>query len=369
MKKTICLNMIVKNESRVIQRCLTSVRNVIDSWVIVDTGSTDGTQELIRDFLRDLPGELHERPWVDFAHNRNEALALAKGKGDYLLFIDADEVLEFLIPEPLPCTLDIYLIKIRYGGNCQENFRNFLINNHKQWTWKGVVHEEINPVPIDDQRTGGYLTKARILYGNDGYRSKDGVIKKALHDAAVLKQALQKDPTNANIIYYLAQSYDVGRELTSALNYYEQRARIPKEGQGQLFLALLRIGVLQNLLGYDPSIYVQSYIRAYLHRPLRAEPLYHLANHFLDDNKPFLTFLVASFALTLPFPKYDPALVDLSIYDYRLLLQVAYSSCAIKRYEETRNACLQLRAKTDLSAEQRAFVEQLLAEAQASENV
>src|SRR5258708_39069818 len=88
----ICLNMIVKNEAPVIQRCLASVMPLIDTWVIVDTGSMDGTQQLIRETLAHLPGELHERPWVDFAHNRSEALELARGFGEYIFVIDADEV-------------------------------------------------------------------------------------------------------------------------------------------------------------------------------------------------------------------------------------------------------------------------------------
>lgn len=95
-RKKVCLSMIVKNESKVIVRCLGSVKPYIDSWIIVDTGSTDGTQDIIRNFYEDVPGSVEERPWVDFAHNRNEALVLAKLKfpeADYILTIDADEVL------------------------------------------------------------------------------------------------------------------------------------------------------------------------------------------------------------------------------------------------------------------------------------
>jgi glycosyltransferase involved in cell wall biosynthesis len=81
-KQTICLNMIVKNEKPVLLKCLESVKPLIDYWMICDAGSTDGTQEAIRSFLKDIPGELHERPWKGFAHNRNEALELARNKAD-----------------------------------------------------------------------------------------------------------------------------------------------------------------------------------------------------------------------------------------------------------------------------------------------
>src|SRR5215469_7757007 len=93
--QTLCLNMIVKDEAPVIARCLASVRPIIDYWVIVDTGSTDGTQDAIRTAMADLPGELEERPWRDYAHNRSEALELAQSYGDYVLIMDADDVLEF----------------------------------------------------------------------------------------------------------------------------------------------------------------------------------------------------------------------------------------------------------------------------------
>ena len=62
----ITLVMIVRNESRVIERCLEAVRPLLSGWVIVDTGSTDDTIEKNQRSLSDIPGELHRREWVDF---------------------------------------------------------------------------------------------------------------------------------------------------------------------------------------------------------------------------------------------------------------------------------------------------------------
>ena len=83
-KPTICLVMIVKNESKVIERCIDSVKDHINYWVIVDTGSTDGTQSIITEKMKSLgiEGELHEKPWVNYGHNRTESMNLSKGKCD-----------------------------------------------------------------------------------------------------------------------------------------------------------------------------------------------------------------------------------------------------------------------------------------------
>ena len=74
--------MIVKNESHIIGdtlKCLIQ-KAPFQYWVICDTGSTDGTQEIIKDALKDIPGELHEVPWVDFGTNRTQVVDLAYGK-------------------------------------------------------------------------------------------------------------------------------------------------------------------------------------------------------------------------------------------------------------------------------------------------
>src|SRR4051812_2036165 len=92
--------MIVRDEEAVIARCLESARPFIDAAMIVDTGSTDRTVSLICEAVKDMPGELLERPWVDFGTNRTELLQLARGTADYLLLLDADMTVEQTGPWP-----------------------------------------------------------------------------------------------------------------------------------------------------------------------------------------------------------------------------------------------------------------------------
>ena len=93
--KTLCLNMIVDNEIKNIERCLNAVVPYIACWVIGDIGSTDGTQEFVRSFFaaRNVPGELHQLSYINFAQARQEALDRARAsdlKYDYLLLVEAD---------------------------------------------------------------------------------------------------------------------------------------------------------------------------------------------------------------------------------------------------------------------------------------
>src|SRR5689334_16676887 len=71
--KSLCLNMIVKNETANLERCLGALADHVTCWVIGDTGSTDGTQAMVKSFFaaRNLPGELHEFPFENFEQARN----------------------------------------------------------------------------------------------------------------------------------------------------------------------------------------------------------------------------------------------------------------------------------------------------------
>ena len=81
-KKTICLNMIVKNESHIIEKTLENLCYYIDfdAYYISDTGSTDNTMDLIRAFFkkRNIPGHIEQVEWRDFGFNRTLALQMAR---------------------------------------------------------------------------------------------------------------------------------------------------------------------------------------------------------------------------------------------------------------------------------------------------
>ncbi|MCW5866026.1 MAG: glycosyltransferase [Candidatus Eremiobacteraeota bacterium] len=112
-----------------IERCLRSVLPLLDGWTVVDTGSSDDTPALVESVLSHLPGQLHHRPWRNFAENRSEAFELNRGRGDYHLVVDADDRLErheLKTPElqadwysRFGCTLRVYVITVpSFSGHC-----------------------------------------------------------------------------------------------------------------------------------------------------------------------------------------------------------------------------------------------------------
>jgi glycosyltransferase involved in cell wall biosynthesis len=348
-KQTICLNMIVKNENEVICRCLESVKGLIDYWVIVDTGSTDQTQRIIQEYMQDIPGELHQKPWVDFAFNRNEALQLAKGKADYVLIIDADEVLQFdkNFQKPL-LTKDFYYIQTNYS-NLVYN-RTQLINNKLDWKWAGVVHEAID---CKQACTHDTLLNVINFVRTDGARSKDS--QKYQKDAQLFEKALLEDPTNQRSVFYLAQSYRDAEMHEKAIKIYQRRISMGGWDQ-EIFWSLLQIGVIQERMKMPVETIINSYQQAYAYRPSRIEPLYQLAHLYRRSENYAAGYQAASQGLALPFIT-DILFVEKWIYDYGLLLEFSICAYWVEHYKESFLASQLLLANPLITKEVRECVE------------
>jgi len=344
---TICLNMIVKNESRAIEQCLVSVKPLIDSWVIVDTGSTDGTQEIIRRVLGDIPGELHERPWVNFEHNRNEALALAKNKAEYLLFLDADERLIYLDSfRHQTLDQDAYTVKVEQADGLSYE-RLLLVRSDLDWTWEEVVHEWIR---CPQAKSIEFLPQViNFSDTSKGARSQDP--QKYLRDAHILEQALAEDPTNSRYVFYLAQSYANAGQYPSALQRYQQRASMGGDEQ-EVFWSLYCTARLHELLHAPSSVIVESFLAAFRYRPSRVEPLYRLVQHYLNAGDYLPAYLLSKEAIRIPMPLTD-MYVEHSLYEYAVLLQFAECAHRVGKYAEANQAIEQLLANPRLPAAER----------------
>ncbi len=339
-KKTVCLNMIVKNESKVIKRCLATVKPLINYWVIVDTGSSDGTQEMIKEFMKDIPGELHERPWKNFGHNRNEALQLAKGKSDYVLFIDADEVFaygkDFKLP---PLNNDFYYFTTEYGGTSYARVQ--LINNHLDWKWEGVLHEAVTSPAAKSVST---IEGIKNIVNTDGARSTDP--QKYQKDAQILEAALLEEPNNSRYVFYLAQSYRDSQNYKESIKNYEKRIAMGGWDE-EVFYSMLQIAVMQEILEMPEETIVDSLYKAYHYRPTRAEPLYRLANYYRRKGDYARGYLISSIGKAVPFPS-DVLFVEKWVYDYGIPLEHSICAYWIGKYDECQQTCQAMLANPKL---------------------
>jgi glycosyltransferase involved in cell wall biosynthesis len=335
MASTICLNMIVKDEAHVIRRCLDSVRPFIDSWVIVDTGSTDGTQDIIRNHLKDVPGELFERPWKNFGHNRTEALQLARDRGRYLFVMDADDELVlapgFVRPD---MTADAYYLPIKHGDT--EHWRVNVVSSRLDWKYVGVLHEYLESrTPYS---TAKLTNGVHILIHAEGARSKGlSDAEKYLRDARILEQGLVDEPGNARYVFYLAQSYRDAGQPKIALKTYQRRAAMGGWDE-EVWYALFQVARLRERLELAPETITQRYLDAYQARPQRAEPLVELARMCREKKQFVLAHLFASKAKNTPRPE-DILFLDTPAYTWRALDEFAVASYWTGDYRACASAC------------------------------
>lgn len=337
--------MIVKNEASVIRRCLDSVRPIIDHWIIVDTGSTDGTQDIIRSHMASLPGALHERPWVDFAHNRSQALTLARPHAQYSLIIDADDFLEPLDASAWPeltqdCyTMDINDPPVRYP-------RKQLVHNRLAWRYRSVLHEFID---CGQAHSVGHLPW-RIRRNHDGARRRDA--NTYIKDAQILLRALEteQDPyLRSRYTFYLAQSYRDCQQLEAAITHYLERSQMGG-WQEEVYVSLYQVAKLKELLGRPDEEVLSAYEAASQTSPSRIEAL-HGASRFCRIKGRFAQgYELALRGLGRPYPA-DALFGEPWIYETGLLDELAVNAYWIEKYTECLDICLQILATEKMSGQ------------------
>ena len=330
---TISLCMIVKDEANVIERCLRSVLPFLDGWTVVDTGSSDETPAIVESVLGHLPGQLHHRPWRNFAENRSEAFELNRGLADYHLVVDADDQLKggsFQMPV---LKADWYSLRVHFGE--VRYLRPQLFRTALPWRYKGVVHEHAD---CHEATVGGFLPglEYHVSFG-EGSRSRNP--QKYLDDARLLEKALAAEPDEPRNVFYLAQSYRDAGLLQEAAEAYGRRCQLEGWAEERYVAHLERARLLKRLQA--PAQVPADLLIAYQLNPSRAEALLELAQFYRELGQWNLAHLFSARAAELKMPD-EGLFLEEPAYRWRAQDELALTEFYTGRFCQARERTEQL---------------------------
>jgi glycosyltransferase involved in cell wall biosynthesis len=331
-RKTICLVMIVKNESKIIERLLESLRESVQMISIVDTGSTDDTKQRIGNWGRkaQIPTVVHSEPFVDFEYNRTHSVRAAQKtfpKADYLLLSDADFVWEGEIKHKNLLLDHMYLVEQYNECLCYWNTR--LLDAKIDWECKGLTHEFWRPCAQQKNYQGtirsGRINGLKIKDLEDGGAKGD----KFERDERLLRKGIADPQTEPGLIarykFYLAQTLRDQRKNVEAIQFY--KSRIEDGGFAEeVYYAKFQLAVCQERIAWeehekndDVKIFneaKQSYWNAHQDRPIRAEALYALTKLHRELGENDEAFRYALMGKQIPLPTQDVLFLDEPCYAY-----------------------------------------------------
>ena len=325
--------MIAKNEAPLITNALRSVKPYIDAWAIIDTGSTDGTQNIVRNEMTGIPGTLIEKPWINFSENRNQALDLAVQQLSkvkpaptvldpnplgYILVLDADDIMEF--PDKFKWPLlhaDGYQIEHVLGSTHYQRVQ--LISAKKSWRYMGPTHEVL--VLQEPNETKGQIegVKTRCNVGDRSYKPL-----RWKRDIEELEKALKKEPNHTRYLFYLAQSYRDSGNVDKALKYYRKRADLGGWPQ-EAYCARMETAKLLDYKGNRTGA-LAEYLFAHDLCPDRAEALCNAATVARLMSRYQLAYLLASQAVKIKTPPVDALFTDNDVYTWRTMDELSLAA-------------------------------------------
>ena len=314
-KVSLCLNMIVKNESRIITRLMESVLPIIDTYLICDTGSTDGTPDIIREFFssKGIPGEVIHEPFKNFGYNRTFALKATRGRATYALLLDADMIFRI---EPSfdkqALAADSYLI-IQKGGSLSY-YNTRLIRLDIDAKCVGPTHEYYDlPAGSKSEK----LDTIWIADIGDGGSKAD----KFERDIRLLKAGIEEEPNNCRYYFYLANSYfNTGRHAES-IPYYKRRIELGGWSE-EVFYSHLNLGHAYMKTGQD-EMAVFTWMAGYNVHPTRAETIYEIAKYYREKGKTKIGMAFALLGKQIPYPKNDTLFIHTGVYETGLDYEIS----------------------------------------------
>lgn len=303
MKKlTLAFATMCKNEEHIIEKTLNAIAPYVDYIVVSDTGSTDKTLDIVKNFLENtkIPGEIFEDKWEGFDKNKTLMMQHVFNKTDYVLHLDADDILsgnfEFNIDNN---QYDAYLMTLRREA---QTFKAITIYNNKlTWKFCGVAHTGLKCIEKKHFSIGDLSDKGYIIADALGSRIFDP--KKYLNDAEKLEKqfwdTLIDDPDDLNYrsVFYTAQSYfDYGSiyndntYIQKALQWYSIYTKLSNTWCEELFEAQLRIARCLIIINADFAKIKHQFDKCILVFSDRAEPYFYFGNYCNQKNQHSLAY-------------------------------------------------------------------------------
>jgi tetratricopeptide (TPR) repeat protein len=290
---TLCLNMIVKNESKIITRLLKSVLPIINCYCICDTGSTDDTIKIITDFFynKGIPGKVVTEPFKNFCHNRNFALQSCFGMSDYVILLDADMVLEIKnFDKNILSKADSFNILQGIDSFYYQNMR--IVKNNGLYSYCGVTHEYIN-IPPENRLLSFEKNDLFIRDFGDG-GSKHNKFER---DIKLLIDGIKEEPKNERYHFYLANSYHDSGKFNEAIEFYKKRIQLGG-WQEEVWYSYYRLGLCYKNMGKTNDA-ICSWMDGYNYYSLRLEGIYEIIKHYRYISKHKLCEMFYKIALDI----------------------------------------------------------------------
>jgi glycosyltransferase involved in cell wall biosynthesis len=343
------LSMIVKNEEKIITKCLESVAPYIGRYDICDTGSTDNTIQVIKDFFKDknIPGQVHQHEWQGFSVNRTLAFQASEPNCDWIYVIDADDYLITPLVIPPECSnADSLCIQLEEGEFVTQ-YRQQLFKSGLQWGYEGIVHEypysRINKSPIVMQ-----TAKIKVRASRGGDRSKDPL--KYWKDAIAMEKDLkrvEKIPQSklphweVNLVsryhYYIAQSYFDFHDYESCIKWCNTRVEL-RGFKEEIYRCYLMRGRSLKALMKSQEIPAKTVIKAFedAHNNdiFRSEAAYELCCLYESIGDLKRAWEWCQKVLTIKRPKDKLFIVEDYIYTFGRLEKASIISFKLGKYEQ-----------------------------------
>jgi len=319
-KKLILISMI-KNEEKIIRRCIDSVKNICDAFCVSDTMSTDSTVKVVNDYIQEqnklhsTPGKIYQNPWKDFGHNRtisyNNTVDFCIELGwdlnnTYGLLLDADMKLVVNASfDKQALTHNGY--KIIQDNEFMDYHNTRFVKLNKSWKCTGVTHEYWDGSDVEN------ISKDKIYIHDIG----DGGSKndKFERDMKLLITGIEEDPENGRYHFYLAQTLkDLGK-FKESIKLYKRRIEIGGWDE-EVWYSHYMIAKCWQSLGNLIKCEAWA-LKAYEFRKSRPEPLHMLVNLFREKSQHYKAYHYYRIAKEIP-ESNDTLFVEKNIQKYLL---------------------------------------------------